>query len=211
MNTLAYFSAGAATWTLMEYSLHRFVGHEKKGSGDFAEKFLEEHIHHHAEKDYFSPSEEKIKASVPVVATAAAVASLLFGPRRGLAYAAGLTGGYAGYEALHRSLHVSEPKNAYSRWARKHHFSHHFSNPKANHGVTSPVWDMVFGTHEKIDQVRVPERHAMDWLMDEKGEIKPQFAADYALKNRRKKAGAKVDDTQAKADLEAALAGIAPE
>lgn len=211
MNTLAYFSAGAATWSLMEYSLHRFVGHEKKGSGDFAKKFLEEHIHHHAEKDYFSPNEEKIKASVPVVAGAAAVASLLFGPRRGLAYAAGLTGGYAGYEALHRSLHVSEPKNAYARWARKNHFSHHFSNPKANHGVTSPVWDMVFGTHEKIDQVRVPERHAMDWLLDEKGEIKPQFAADYALKNRRKKAGSKVDDTQAKADLEAALAGIAPE
>ncbi len=211
MNTLAYFSAGAATWTLMEYTLHRFVGHEKKGSGAFAEKFHEEHIHHHAEKDYFSPAEEKIKASVPVVTGAAVVASLLFGPRRGLAYAAGLTGGYAGYEVLHRRLHVVEPKNAYARWARKHHFSHHFNSPKSNHGVTSPVWDMLFGTNENIEKVRVPERHAMEWLLDTNGEIKPQFAQDYELKNRKKKAGTKADETQAKADMEAALAGVAPE
>ncbi len=207
------FSAGAVTWTLMEYTLHRFAGHENAIGLDLGEKFHKEHIRHHAEKDYFAPTEEKAKAMLSTVAGVGVLSSLLMGPRRGLTYTAGLGAMYLGYEVLHRRLHVAGPKNAYARWARKNHFHHHFNNPKSNHGVTSPVWDYVFGTHEKTDgQVRVPERHAMDWLTDPAtGEVKEEYQADYMLRGRRKKKTAAVEEeATAKADLEAALAGVAP-
>jgi len=44
------------------------------------------------------------------------------------------------------------------------------------------VWDKVFGTLTVPDQVQVPRRLAMRWLLDEDGEVKPQFREDYALR-----------------------------
>jgi hypothetical protein len=50
-----------------------------------------------------------------------------------------------------------------------------------NHGVTSPLWDKVFGTYEAPAQVRVPRRLAMIWLVDEQGELRAEFADRYVL------------------------------
>ena len=51
----------------------------------------------------------------------------------------------------------------------------------ANHGVTSPLWDRVFGTLEVPDVIRVPRRHAMAWLTDAGGTVLPEYAARYVL------------------------------
>jgi len=72
----------------------------------------------------------------------------------------------------------------YGRWARRHHFYHHFHDPKVNHGVTSPIWDIVFGTYHKPDVIRVPEKLKMVWLCDETGEVKEPFRAQYELRRR---------------------------
>jgi hypothetical protein len=56
----------------------------------------------------------------------------------------------------------------------------------ANHGVTTPVWDLVFGTYERVDgAVAVPRRLAMRWLCDEHGEVRPEYAGDYRLVGTR--------------------------
>ena len=49
----------------------------------------------------------------------------------------------------------------------QHHLHHHFRNPKANHGVTSPVWDHVFRTADPVEVVRVPRKLAPFWLTDD--------------------------------------------
>ncbi len=73
------------------------------------------------------------------------------------------------------------PRGFYGRWARKHHLSHHFSNPNTNHGVTSPVWDLVFGTYADHGKMRVPRRHAPLWLLDETGRVRPEYADGYEV------------------------------
>lgn len=53
-----------------------------------------------------------------------------------------------------------------------------------NHGVTNPVWDRIFGTYRDPGVVTVPRRMAPTWLLDEHGEVRPEFARHYRVKGR---------------------------
>ena len=55
-----------------------------------------------------------------------------------------------------------------------------------NIGVTNPVWDRVFRTYEEPGVVTVPRRMAPVWLLDEAGEVRPEFQQDYRVKGRIK-------------------------
>ena len=60
----------------------------------------------------------------------------------------------------------------------------HFNNQVlhlANQGVTVTWWDVVFRTLEVPDRVAVPRRLAMPWLLDDRGELRPEFEHDYRL------------------------------
>ncbi|HHH28142.1 MAG TPA: hypothetical protein ENK57_07325 [Polyangiaceae bacterium] len=179
-------AAGVAGWSASEYLIHRFLGHEwaKKHRNAFSV----EHVKHHATTSYFAPSWKKGLAAVAASAVMAPVTSLLLGRRAGLAFTAGYVTMYLTYEVLHRRAHTHAPTGPYSRWVRRNHFAHHFMSPKDNHGVTSPFWDHVFGTARPLDdadgnpiRIKVPARHAMPWLVNEHGELRPEFAADYEL------------------------------
>jgi hypothetical protein len=82
------------------------------------------------------------------------------------------------------------PKSAYGRWARRHHFSHHFVDARYNHGVTTPIWDMVFGTYRRPVPIKVPAKLTMSWLLDEGGQLRPEYSGDYFLAGRRRNSGA---------------------
>ena len=164
---------------------HNFLGHKYAHNRNF---FAQEHVRHHATTSYFAPGYKKALAAVAVTTAVAPVACAVAGPRKGLAYTLGFVGTYLGYELLHRRAHTHPPTGAYSRWVRKHHFHHHFHSPNMNHGVTSPIWDHVFGTHEEPSIVRVPEKHAMDWLVDpETGDVRAEFSDDYAIARKGKR------------------------
>ncbi len=178
-------AAGAATWSLSEWVIHNYLGHKLAKNRNF---FSVEHVRHHATTSYFAPSYKKAIAAAVVGAGVAPLASALVGPRLGLSYTAGLVGAYLGYEVVHRLAHVSPPRTRYGRWLRKHHFHHHFHRPDKNHGVTSPLWDRLFGSYEPPGKIAVPERHAMPWLCDERGEIRAAFRDDYQLKVSAKSA-----------------------
>ncbi len=182
------FALGAASWSLAEYSLHRFLGHAPRQApgarrpglldGDFGS----EHLAHHADTRYFTPTERKLKAAAVMIPAIGAFGSFLVGPRRAWSFALGFGLTYASYEITHRRTHTHAPRGPYSRWARRHHLYHHFQNPRANHGVTSPIWDHVFGTAEVPGVIKVPERHAPPWLFDPAtGEVAAEYARDYVV------------------------------
>ena len=177
---------GAMTWTLLEYVIHRWGGHDRRFSR--RSMFGREHTRHHSEGNYFAPTWKKAVMATVVVPLVAAPVALLTGPVLALAYALGLVGLYLVYEWIHRRLHVSAGWGPYARWARRHHFFHHFHDPSVNHGVTSPVWDWVFGTLRRPDQVAVPERLAMSWLCDEQGLVREEHRRDYVLRKSKRSA-----------------------
>jgi sterol desaturase/sphingolipid hydroxylase (fatty acid hydroxylase superfamily) len=174
---LCAFLAGALGWTFTEYVLHRFVFHGASARGPGAK----EHRRHHAQVEYFAPAWQKALAALAAIAVLFPLLALLFDLASGAAATLGFVAMYVFYEVLHRRAHTHSPRNRYGRWRRKHHFAHHFADPRRAQGVTTPLWDVVFGTRLRVEKVRVPRRLAMRWLVDDQGEVCPAYAADYTL------------------------------
>ncbi|MFT5432111.1 MAG: sterol desaturase/sphingolipid hydroxylase (fatty acid hydroxylase superfamily) [Myxococcota bacterium] len=174
---------GVFAWSFAEYALHNWVGHLGKGKNHFSR----EHLQHHAKGDYFAPAVQKALAAIVTASLVLPLAALSVGWLGGASFTVGLVGMYLVYERLHYRSHFAPPRTAYGRWVRKNHFAHHFTAPKKNHGVTSPLWDYVFGTHQAEDVVRVPEKLALVWLVDpETGDAREEFGADYRITRTRR-------------------------
>jgi len=193
---------GAVFWTLVEYLLHRFVFH----GADASRLGAKEHRQHHAQVDYFAPWWQKAIAAVAAGALLLPLALASAGVASGLAFTAGFIAMYLVYEVLHRRAHTRPPRGRYGRWRRRNHFAHHFADPRRAHGVTTPFWDLAFGTRLPAGRVRVPRRLAMPWLVDGRGRVRPDFASDYELVG-----SARRDDRTREADRRAALANRSPD
>lgn len=176
------FAAGLFTWTFLEYAMHNWLGHLSKGRNEFSRQ----HLSHHANTDTFAPPSSKAAMATPILVLLGVLASLPLGWGLGTTYALGVTTLYVFYEVLHRRTHTHAPWEPYGRWARKHHLHHHFCSPKANHGVTSPLWDVVFGTYERPSVVPIPPKQEKGvlWLLDERSELAATYSADYRLCRR---------------------------
>ncbi|MGL4300691.1 MAG: hypothetical protein ACRCW4_16660, partial [Candidatus Neomicrothrix subdominans] len=57
---------GALSWTAAEYGLHRFAMHEMRGRGMASR----EHLKHHADVTYFSPTSKKLLSAAATTAVA---------------------------------------------------------------------------------------------------------------------------------------------
>jgi sterol desaturase/sphingolipid hydroxylase (fatty acid hydroxylase superfamily) len=199
------FAAGFALWTLAEYVLHRFAMHELHGKGIMSREHLEHHVH-----SSWSFSVTHLLSWAGMLLVGFAVWMPLtwraFGALAGVTLAVGWAAGYFFYEYEHAMSHLRAPSGRYGTWLRRHHFHHHFGHPMSNHGVTTLVWDRVFGTYQVPDRVRVPRRLALPWLVDEHGELHPEHTEHYVLVG-----SATSDERTAQLDRARAFASVAPE
>ncbi len=194
--------AGAASWTLVEYALHRGAMHEMRGRGLPSV----EHLGHHADVTYFSPASKKIASAAATTAVAYPPMVAIVGRRRAVAFTVGLITMYFAYEIAHRRTHTHPPRGRYGRWARRNHLHHHFGSPMRNFGVTSPLWDRLLGSYDEPGVVTVPRRMAPTWLIDETGEVRTEFAADYVVTG-----AGRIGTGQAERDRGDAFANVAPQ
>ncbi|MGZ4691478.1 MAG: sterol desaturase family protein [Acidimicrobiia bacterium] len=193
---------GAASWTAAEYGLHRFAMHEMRGRGTASV----EHLKHHADVTYFSPASKKLVSAAATSAVAYPVVAVVAGRRWATSFTVGLIATYFGYEVAHRRTHTHPPRNRYGRWARRSHMHHHFGAPMRNFGVTTPVWDRLWGTYDEPGVVPVPRRMAPAWLLDEMGEVRAEFADDYVATGVRSS-----ERSQVERDRADAFVNVAPE
>ena len=186
MTEIALALAGAFTWSFLEYFIHRWLGHHRSFRPNF---FAAEHTRHHSEGGYFSPAWKKVLSALVVTPLIGAPLALVFGLSLAAPYTLGLVLSYLGYEWFHNRAHVNRGFTRYGRYQRQHHFHHHFVNPKTNHGVTSPLWDWVFGTFEVPQRITVPERLQMAWLSDPSTEdVWTELQPYYALRRAKRRA-----------------------
>ena len=181
MKLLLSLLGGIVLWTFLEYIIHRFLGHKKKGQN----LVRQEHLRHHREGHYFSPMHRKIIAAIIVATIVSVFTYLIFGKVGALFFVVGLIGMYLIYEHTHRVYHIRKPYIKYGLKMRKHHFYHHFKDPNLNHGVTTAFWDRVFGTYypTKNKQIPVPKSLMLNWLEEEnEKDIKPEFKQHFTLK-----------------------------
>lgn len=196
--------AGGLLWGLFEYMFHRFAMHQRRGKGIISRT----HLEHHVEGSWrWEPIFLANWAGMTLlgVATWLPIGWFIGGSRFGVALSIGWTVGFGLYEYAHMVAHVRPPRTRYGSWLRHHHFHHHFGHPVKNHGVTSPLWDLVFGTYERPALVRVPRRLAMPWLVGDDGELRERHRDRYLL------VGSPVGDERLAAlDRARAFASVAP-
>lgn len=172
--------AGVLSWTLLEYVIHRWMGHDRRFRRT---PFGIEHIRHHVEGNYFAATWKKVVAAAIVTVVLCGPAIAIAGTAAGIAYVAGLVSCYGLYEWQHRRNHTHAPIGWYGQWARRHHFHHHFVDGRQNHGVTTPIWDLAFGTYHRPTLIRVPTKLCMAWLLDPTtGAVRAEHAGTYQLR-----------------------------
>lgn len=173
-------AGGVLTWTLLEYMIHRWMGHDRRFRRT---PFGVEHIRHHVEGNYFAPTWKKLIAAAIIAGVLTPPAIAIAGVANGIGYVAGLITFYGAYELLHRREHTHAGIGAYGRFVRRHHFHHHFVDGRANHGVTTPLWDLVFGTYQRPTVIKVPRKLCMEWLLDPStGDVRSEHAGTYQLR-----------------------------
>jgi len=146
---------GMVAWTLLEYVLHRYIFHFEPNENSEVQKdlsFLIHGIHH----DY--PWDADRLVMPPVVAAVIAIAvwlpSSFFLGRHHYGFFAGMVSGYLCYDLMHYYLHHGVPKSKLGKWLRRYHLVHHFATPEIRYGITTPLWDLLFGTYPKEDKAK---------------------------------------------------------
>jgi 4-hydroxysphinganine ceramide fatty acyl 2-hydroxylase len=139
------FFAGILIWTLVEYAMHRWVFHyEPKSRWGRRFHFMLHGVHH----DYPNDASRLVMPPIvsgPLAIMFYAIFALFFG-RFAPALFAGLLAGYLFYDTLHYATHHFAMKRGLWLWLKKYHMRHHYQDDHAGYGVSSPLWDYVFGT-----------------------------------------------------------------
>ncbi|MFN2329422.1 MAG: sterol desaturase family protein [Chromatocurvus sp.] len=138
--------AGIVTWTFTEYLLHRFLFHfpARSSLGKWL-VFLFHGNHHDDPKDktrlVMPPA-----GAIPIMAVLYLLFSLLLPATWLDAFGAFFIVGYLIYDYIHYASHHFPMRNPVAKFLKHYHLKHHFSGQGGRYGVSSPLWDMVFGT-----------------------------------------------------------------
>ncbi len=139
------FFTGLLLFTFTEYVMHRYVFHMSTHTKFRAKiQYTMHGVHHEYPKD-----KERL-AMPPIISITLALVLLgltyTIMNKYAFAFLPGFVLGYAGYLFVHYITHAyPPPKNAF-RLLWLNHSMHHYKDGDKAFGVSSPLWDYVFGT-----------------------------------------------------------------
>lgn len=143
------FLSGTLLFTFAEYAIHRWVYHPPDNASAGYRNFTYKihGVHHDHPKD-------KQRLAMPpilsvVIGTLLLVIFRVIMHQYAFAFTAGFLAGYALYMLIHYVIHMYRaPHNIFKAlWVN--HAIHHYSEDEILFGVSSPLWDYVFGTLPK--------------------------------------------------------------
>ena len=140
------FVAGVLVWTFTEYLLHRFVFHyEPTSLWGKRIHFLAHGVHH----DYPNDSRRLVmppSVSIPLAFLFYGFFALLIPGGFLHPFFAGFLFGYICYDTIHYATHHARMKGKLGQWLKHHHLQHHYQDNGRGYGVSTPLWDYIFGT-----------------------------------------------------------------
>jgi sterol desaturase/sphingolipid hydroxylase (fatty acid hydroxylase superfamily) len=146
---LVYIALGIGFWSLTEYAMHRYVFHfdAKSKAGKYL-VFLFHGIHHD------DPQDPTRLVMPPVVSIALAIPfyylyKSVLGAEACMPFFSGFMIGYLIYDYIHFATHHFMFKSNWFKTLKENHMKHHFMAKKGKWGVSTPMWDYVFGTFKQ--------------------------------------------------------------
>jgi sterol desaturase/sphingolipid hydroxylase (fatty acid hydroxylase superfamily) len=146
--TILLFFVGMLAFTWVEYNAHRYLFHMPTYT-KVREKFQYtiHGVHHEFPKD-------KTRLAMPPLLsiTISTILLLLFRLVMGdyvFAFLPGFLTGYAMYLSVHYMVHAFQPPNNFLKMLWVNHGIHHYKDGLVVFGVSSPLWDYIYGTMKK--------------------------------------------------------------
>jgi sterol desaturase/sphingolipid hydroxylase (fatty acid hydroxylase superfamily) len=158
---LLIFLTGMFFWTFFEYLMHRFAFHWVADS-ERARKFV--YIMHGNHHEYPRDKERLFMPPVPSIILASVIFALQYLLLGKLAFMffPGFILGYLMYGSMHYAIHAWNPPFKWMKPLWRNHHLHHYKNDDRGFGVSTTLWDRVFGTmfdlrKEKEDKQKVQD------------------------------------------------------
>ncbi len=155
------FLAGMLAWTLTEYILHRFAFHYHPTTERGMRINYVLHGNHH---EYPRDKERLFMPAAPslILASLFFLFFYLLMGKYAFPFFPGFIFGYLIYGSMHYAIHAWKPPFKFLKPLWRNHHLHHYKHGNLGFGVSSTIWDHVFGTmydlkNEKMDDDKVKE------------------------------------------------------
>lgn len=143
--TVGMFFLGMLVFTWVEYNVHRYIFHlapTTQRRADF--QYTMHGVHHEFPKD-------KTRLAMPPLLsiTLSTILLLIFRLILGdfaFSFLPGFLVGYAMYLSVHYMVHAYQPPRNFLKVLWVNHAIHHYKDGEMVFGVSSPLWDYIYGT-----------------------------------------------------------------
>lgn len=146
--TIGMFALGFVSFTWVEYMAHRYLFHMSTATKSREKLQYTIHgVHHEFPKD-------KDRLAMPPLLSITISTLLLFLFRLIIgdlvfSFLPGFLTGYAFYLSIHYMVHAFPPPKNFFKVLWVNHSIHHYKEGESVFGVSSPVWDYIYGTMGK--------------------------------------------------------------
>lgn len=161
------FLGGLIFWTFFEYIAHRYIFHWVSDNPRIQKiAYLLHGNHHHYPRD-------KQRLFMPPVPSVL-IASILFGlmylmmGNNVFMFFPGFILGYLLYGSMHYAIHAWHPPFKWMKPLWRNHHLHHYKDEHHGFGVSSTLWDHVFGTMFDLKNEKEDKEKTQALLFDNK-------------------------------------------
>ena len=142
--TLLFFG-GVFFWTFFEYIMHRFVFHWVSDNPRVQRIAYVLHGNHH---EFPRDRQRLFMPPVPSLIIASVVFLLMYVVMQEnvMAFFPGFILGYLLYGSMHYAIHAWNPPFKWMKPIWRNHHLHHYKSEEKGFGVSSHLWDLIFGT-----------------------------------------------------------------
>lgn len=156
-----FYIAGLFFWSFFEYIAHRFLFHWiSENPGIKKMSYMLHGNHHHFPRD----RQRLFMPPVPSIIFSSIIFLLLYLVMNNhvFMFYPGFALGYLLYGSMHYAIHAWHPPFKWMKPLWRNHHLHHYKEEHLGFGVSSTIWDHVFGTmfdlkNEKEDNEKVSE------------------------------------------------------
>lgn len=164
---VGFFFFGMFFWTFFEYLAHRWAFHwvaQSKRAQKFI--YIMHGNHHHYPRDrerLFMPPLPSI-----ILATVIFLTQYFILGNKAFMFFPGFMLGYLLYASMHYAIHAWNPPFKWMKPLWRNHHLHHYKDEHKGFGVSSTLWDHIFGTMFDLRKEKEDKEKVKDLMFEKK-------------------------------------------